>query len=308
MVDSMPGSETSQCPICAKYSTKNTTVSLLPYQDAFEFSCVRCGTFLVTRTLAHSPKIADELRPFLSIAARQAHEKGQKLRFDLPNLVEIAESHQTSISERVEKTLLYLAKECKRPGTVIRIEESEDYPVVGATDESELNQYLSYLGSQGLIERYEGEGLSLTIPGWQKVEPRLVGGGALGHCFVAMWFDPGMQDAYDAGIATGIRDAGYTPFRVDDPPTNKGISDTILAQIRQAEFVVADFTGQRQSVYFEAGFARGLGREVIWCCREDELKNLHFDIKHLGHVVWQTPSDLRAKLADSIRANIVRAA
>ena len=86
---------------------------------------------------------------------------------------------------------------------------------------------------------------------------------------------------------------------------NKGISDRILAEIRLAEFVVADFTGQRQSVYFEAGFARGLGREVIWCCRKDQVDDLHFDTKHLGHVVWETQEDLRQKLADSIRANII---
>ncbi len=224
------------------------------------------------------------------------------------NLRSLAASHRFSVSERVEKTLLFVAKECKQPGVVISIDESDDFPVVGATNESELNQYLSYLEDQGLIRRYEGEGLAPTIPGWQRVEPRLVQGGTRGKCFVAMWFDACMQEAYDEGIAPGIRDAGYTPFRVDDPPTNKGISDTILAQIRAAEFVVADFTGQRQSVYFEAGFARGLGREVIWCCRDDELKNLHFDIKHLGHVVWTTPGDLRQRLADSIRANLIRPA
>jgi hypothetical protein len=280
-------------------------VALFPASDAYECSCVRCGTFQVTRTLAHAPGIRDELRPFLSIAARQAHEKGQTIRFDFSNLTSIAESHRVSISERVENTLMYVAKKCAHPGHVVSVEASTDYPIVGATDESELIQYLSYLEEEGLIKPYEGGLLSLTIPGWRKAEPRLVGGGTRGKCFVAMWFDPCMQEAYDAGVATGIRDAGYTPFRVDNPPTNKGISDTILAQIRQAEFVVADFTGQRQSVYFEAGFARGLGREVIWCCREDEVGNLHFDTKHLGHVAWQTPADLRAKLADSIRANIV---
>jgi nucleoside 2-deoxyribosyltransferase len=87
--------------------------------------------------------------------------------------------------------------------------------------------------------------------------------------------------------------------------TNEGITDRILSEIRLAQFVVADFTGQRGGVYFEAGFARGLGREVIWMCREDELKLVHFDVKHLGHVVWATPADLRTKLAESIRANII---
>jgi hypothetical protein len=76
-----------------------------------------------------------------------------------------------------------------------------------------------------------------------------------------------------------------------------------MSEIRLAQFVVADFTCQRGGLYFVAGFARDLGREVIWSCRREELKLVHFDIKHLGHVVWETPADLRAKVAESIRAN-----
>jgi nucleoside 2-deoxyribosyltransferase len=90
--------------------------------------------------------------------------------------------------------------------------------------------------------------------------------------------------------------------------TNDGITDRILAEIRRAEFVVADFTGQRGGVYFEAGFARGLGRPVIWCVQKDELNMVHFDIKHFGHVVWESPADFRQKLTDSILANVIRSA
>jgi hypothetical protein len=37
------------------------------------------------------------------------------------------------------------------------------------------------------------------------------------------------------------------------------------------------------------------------------VPNLHFDTKHLGHVVWKdaSASDLRVKLEESIRANII---
>ena len=89
-------------------------------------------------------------------------------------------------------------------------------------------------------------------------------------------------------------------------PNPTGITDRILSEIRLAGFVVAGFTGQNQGVYFEAGFARGLGRDVIWTCHADEVNKLHFDTKHLGHVLWRDPPDLRRKLADSIRANIIR--
>jgi hypothetical protein len=78
-----------------------------------------------------------------------------------------------------------------------------------------------------------------------------------------------------------------------------------MTEIRNSEFVVADFTGQRGGVYYEAGFAMGIGRKVIWCCHEDEIGNLHFDTSHKNHIVWKTPDDLRSKLYRRIRATIL---
>ena len=39
--------------------------------------------------------------------------------------------------------------------------------------------------------------------------------------------------------------------------------------------------GARGGVYFEAGFALGLGKTVFLTCREDRTKAVHFDIDHL---------------------------
>ena len=120
-----------------------------------------------------------------------------------------------------------------------------------------------------------------------------------------MSFDASLDDAYTLGIKPAIEDLTFKCICMKEISTNEGITDRILSEIRLAEFVVADFTGQRGGVYFEAGFARGLGREVIWSCREDERSLVHFDVKHLGLVLWETPTDLRTKLAESIRANII---
>ena len=55
------------------------------------------------------------------------------------------------------------------------------------------------------------------------------------------------------------------------------IDDRIIAEIRTAGLVVADFTGSRGGVYYEAGFASGLGIPVIWSCREDHLDQLYWN-------------------------------
>src|SRR5439155_2976868 len=100
--------------------------------------------------------------------------------------------------------------------------------------------------------------IRLTVAGWNAVAP--IVGGVAGTCFVAMSFDRSLDPAFTDGIVPAIEvDCGFRVIRVDRVPHNESITDLIIAGIRSAEFVVADFTLQRQGVYYEAGFAQGLG-------------------------------------------------
>ena len=146
----------------------------------------------------------------------------------------------------------------------------------------------------------------MVLPdGWARVDPPT--SGTPGHCFIAMSFDPTLNDAYELGIRQALMDCKLVPVRVDRVHHNEKICDKILAEIRRSQLMVADFTMQRRGVYFEAGFALGLGRPVIWTCREDDKDNLHFDTRQYNHVLWTTSSDLREKLTDRVRATILGA-
>lgn len=101
-----------------------------------------------------------------------------------------------------------------------------------------------------------------------------------------MWFGDNMTQVYNEAIAPAIEAAGYTPVRIDKTEHNQKIDDEIIAQIRRSKFVVADFTKHRGGVYYEAGFAQGLGLQVIWTCREDDINDLHFDTRQYNHILW----------------------
>ena len=126
--------------------------------------------------------------------------------------------------------------------------------------------------------------------------------------FVAMWFGDPLTAAYDEGIAPAIRDCGFEPKRIDRDPKVDKIDDAIVAAIRQSRFLVADFThgndGVRGGVYYEAGFAHGLGIPVIFTCRGDMINELHFDTRQYAHIVWNSTSELRNSLRDRILARI----
>lgn len=82
----------------------------------------------------------------------------------------------------------------------------------------------------------------------------------------------------------------------------------MIAEIRRSRFLVADFThgaeGARGGVYYEAGFAQGLGLPVIFTVREDMIGAVHFDTRQYPHVLWKTPGDLRTQLTSRIAATI----
>ena len=57
-------------------------------------------------------------------------------------------------------------------------------------------------------------------------------------------------------------------------------------------------------VYYEAGFAFGLGLPVIYTCREDMVDKIHFDTRQYHHTVWKTAEGLRESLKNRIVALI----
>ncbi len=157
---------------------------------------------------------------------------------------------------------------------------------------------------------------SLTLEARLWVEEQVREQGAGHQGFVAMWFDNEMKLIYQQYIAPAIKAAGYKPFRIDDDTGHSdNLVDRILAAIRQSRFIVADFTCgsikddqgnpvylDRGGVYYEAGFAYGLGKPVIYTCRKNVVKHLHFDICQLNHLPWTDGDELARKL----RARIVR--
>ena len=151
-----------------------------------------------------------------------------------------------------------------------------------------------------------GSGFCIQTDGWRRIgELARTSAGGEPQAFVAMWFDPSTDNIYEHGIEPAIEeDCGIKCIRIDNKEHNNKICDEIVAEIRRSTFLVADFTGQRPGVYFEAGFARGLGIPVISTVQKPEEKKLHFDTRQYNHIVYTDPDDLRKKLANRIRATI----
>lgn len=121
-------------------------------------------------------------------------------------------------------------------------------------------------------------------------------------CFVAMAYTPEMLHIYESAIGPAIKDAGFEPLLISkaDLPADQTINDAMLAAIKNARFTVADFTGHRKNVYFEAGYALGRGQKVIYTCKEGEWDGAEFDTRSYQHILWTSATDLKKQLAAKI--------
>lgn len=149
-----------------------------------------------------------------------------------------------------------------------------------------------------LCESLDGDGPKGAVAGGP-------GGTRSRKVFVAMWFNKETDACWSDGIEIAVRkDCDFKPKRIDKKEFNEKICEEIITEIRQSRFVVADCTGSRNGVYFEAGFAKGLGLPVIWTCRKSDKKKLPFNTRQYNYIFWKTPEELREKLALRIKATI----
>jgi hypothetical protein len=101
--------------------------------------------------------------------------------------------------------------------------------------------------------------------------------------FVICSFAPEMDPVYTA-IAAAAHAVGLHAERVKDVRGDYRITERILAMIRRARFVVADLTHERPNVYFELGYARGLGKTVITLLRTGATA--HFDVRDWNYLEY----------------------
>lgn len=214
--------------------------------------------------------------------------------------------------ELLNRILLNLSRLAPRPFSAIPLDFMKpDNLYLFTKDIGECITILKELSEQGLIR--DGNSTMhellkiLTLRSWEIIENLQNSAIDSKQAFVAMWFDKSMNDNYEDGIKKAIEEAGYVPIRIDLKEFNNKICDELIAEIKRSKFLIADFSGLRSGVFFEAGFAKGLGREVIFTVRKEDVEELkeHFDTRQYNHIVYDSPEDLRKKLYNRIGATIV---
>jgi hypothetical protein len=204
------------------------------------------------------------------------------------------------------------------------IDDVRDAPLVGAMSPAMFERLRTELANRGLITALEavqrpdpttggvthGKLFGLTMDGWEAYETERSGAFAGRYGFAALKFgDPILDPFLDDVVKPAVRDGvGFDLVDLRNV-SRAGVIDNILrTQIRDAAFVIVDLTHDNAGAYWEAGYAEGLGKPVIYICEETKFAEAktHFDTNHCTTVMWsvEQPKAFTDQLVATIRRSL----
>lgn len=300
------------CPLCNfdKATVERRSEPNLSF--VFQFTCSRCGEFTINENtlerLLYNPDLChfNTQRHLISGYIRELKEaqKTRSIFLNLENIEVIINQGPTKVAEKIERMLMNLSNMSPFPGKKILIIDDFDYPLGYCCNEAEFAYFRKYLEESQLLEPCGSDTYKLSVKAWDRIEALQRNSSSTNQVFIAMNFDKEFGACYTSGIKRALDETGYKPYRIDYEEHVDRIDDKILSEIKRSKFIVAEFTGQKHGVYFEAGYALGLGIPVIWICHEVDKDSLHFDTRQYNHILWDDKDDLKEKLVNRIRVLI----
>jgi len=220
-----------------------------------------------------------------------------------------------SPEEKIKNLLTYLHSLQEFEGSVIKFPNDNKKQDLAYKlyfkNYQEMAFYLFTLYNQGLIDGIDASSndgnelidIKFTFEGLSKVIELAESGQQSNRCFIAMSFSDDLIETRNS-IKQVIIETGFKPILIDELhyDSEVTINDALIAEIKKSKFLVADFTQHKHGVYFEAGYALGLKRPVVYLCHEEEFSNSHFDTNHYPHIIYKDLNELKAKLKLKIEA------
>jgi len=159
------------------------------------------------------------------------------------------------------------------------------------------------IGAQGQAQA------TLSFTGWEYYEQLAKGSAVYRKGFMAMKFgDPSLESMLANVFRPAAAKAGFDLFKLDDVPKAGLIDDRLRVEIQASDFVVADLSHDNLGAYWEAGYAEGLGKPVIYTCERAKFDatKTHFDTNHHLTIVWDasSPDEAGNALKATIRATL----
>lgn len=163
------------------------------------------------------------------------------------------------------------------------------------------------IGGQNSARFY---GVNLSLDGWEQYEAEKRGDFEGNYGFIAMQFGDDKLDAFVGEVIKPsiVEHLGLEFVDMRDTARAGIIDDIMRITIRDAKFVIADLTHDNNGAYWEAGYAEGLGKPVIYICEKIKFNKdaPHFDVNHCTTVMWSAdnPDEFCTELVAVLRRSL----
>lgn len=311
----------SKCPVCNTDIQKIQRVS----GSLERCSCQRCGDFEITVRLkmnlssmlsGDNQKIA-----VLSDWIRSKHEariidtSGQ---YEIPRLDEklvetILKQKPPNPAEQADNFVLWLGNSKHPLGELVWVQPCTHQSIMGAITPEGFELVLYHLMDEGILQGNKAKAMgapgrayvTLSFEGWQYYEELKLGTTDSRKAFMAMQYgEIKLDNIVEEIFKPAVKQTGFDLFKLPDRPKAGLIDDRIRVEIQTSRFLIADLTHENRGAYWEAGYAEGLGKPVIYTCEKKKFKRLktHFDTNHHLTILWD--SDNLKEAAEELKATI----
>jgi len=318
--------ESTSCPVCLSADGYLCSAERYGDRDATLFNCQVCGRYAVTRTVlddhdglringlnkAKRAALSHQLR--LSQMAKRDLRMLTSYDFDEAALRDLVLPSPIQQSANAIRAIGDYVSEHGEPIDELGPEFSA---LIGAPSRvsafnllQEIKDYgLITMISQQMLNGFVAMDINLSLKGWEHYETEKRGKISGNYGFIALKFgDPILDPFLQEHIKPAISGIGYNLIDMRDV-AKAGIIDNLMRiQIRDAAFVLVDLTHENAGAYWEAGYAEGLGKPVLYICEKGKFdqKQTHFDTNHCTTVVWSAsdPQKFRVELVATLRRSL----
>ena len=337
----MTNTNNAECPICGNVDGGSCKLILRPdvtvsFNFYTSFNCSICGRYDIdheaSNRIMKATKITTVQRSLISHRVRTTQENATPVMISWIWLDHIfREGKWPNPIEQANNLVRYIGDEVSKTGENISSLPGHIHAIIGAVRlkaaielAKELhNKRLLRLNPQGAVGHIGDDphpvsfptDINLTIDGWKQYMDEKAGKFAGDYGFLAMEFDkPELEIFVEDVLKPAVKKAlGYDLRDIRDI-SRAGIIDNILrVAIRDARFVIVDLTHDNSGAYWEAGYAEGLDKPVVYICEKEKFERskeegggTHFDTNHCTTVLWSNDdnSGFGQQLAATLRNSL----
>lgn len=263
------------CPACFH---DGSAIKEHDYGERIEFDCYKCGHFEITRTAigvlkTHHSRLNTPEAARLSYALRKMQENGvANPTISSNNIDGLLETVLPNPHEQADNLILYMGRSTRdNPGNPFDIKHETVASIIGGFNGLDVSYAIQEMVRQDFIRQTASGLFLLTLNGWVRYDELSKSSIDSRQAFMAMPFGNDTLDkVFQKHWAPAVTSAGFNLVRLDTRERAGLIDDRLRVEIRRSRFLIAEITGHNRGAYWEAGFATGLDRPVIYMCEKNE--------------------------------------